>query len=706
MASMANRVWDKSHLAKHRFSKGVKAFAFLWILFLQFGCAGHKTAGKTETLPLKKISVDEEVLFSEVNEFTNLGLDNLKDSLWFEASENFDSALTYLSTLEANDSLGPNFAYAIKNYQDSVQNLLLKTIARTNTMGNVVPWTAYFDEELDQLSDSSVHRIDSITHHIDFKKYDLPISVPLDERVVQAIAVFTGPGRGYFSRWLNRRSRFEKIIQAKLAEKKMPRDLLYLAMVESGFNPKAWSKAKASGIWQFISGTGRRYGLADDWWIDPRRDPVQATEAALNYLNDLHEEFQDWNMAMAGYNCGENRVRRLLAQDSSQSYWDMALPKETRYYVPKILAAMIIGHNPEVYGFTIDNPEPPLLFDTVSVFHCLAFSTIARAAETKEAEITALNPALRRWCTPPNRSQYVIYLPSGTRETFIKNYEALDKTKLVNWQHHIVGKSESLAGIAKHFHVSVAAIKAANKLKGQNVKRGQSLLIPVSLENGADLDALSTGSLEGSEEEPSESQAFTYKVKRGDNFYDVSRKTGISVKKIMQLNGLTSHSHLRAGQRLTLRKATRKACCKIEPVAAEEAGSLETQNISSSKKTKNGAFSTYKVMDGETLFSIANKLNVSMSDLSKWNNLKRNQIRSGQKLKVQGLTKVAKDSHAEVTSAEAEPLINTEKKFYVVKSGDSLWDISVKFQSTVEKIKALNAPMPSVLKAGTKIRVK
>ena len=337
------------------------------VLAMLWACSGSKpgTESRSEALADSAAAAaavkapdmlpEEEMLFSEVTEFVKLGQDGIKDSLWFQAGEDLDSALLRLSALEATDSLSPVVYSHIRSYRDSVQKLLIFTVAMASQMSEPVPWTTQFNEEMEEVPDSSVRAVDSITHHIDPKNFSLPITSPLEPRILQAMAVFMGPGKGYFTKWLNRKSRYEALVHQKLEERGMPKDLLYLAMVESGFNPKAWSKASASGLWQFISGTGRRYGLKDDWWYDPRRDPMLATDAALEYLADLHDEFQDWPQAMAAYNCGEGRVRRLIREDSTRGYWDMPLPKETRFYVPKILAAMIIGHNPERFGFIVDN---------------------------------------------------------------------------------------------------------------------------------------------------------------------------------------------------------------------------------------------------------------------------------------------------------------------------------------------------------------
>src|SRR5690606_17322810 len=226
----------------------------------------------------------------------------------------------------------------------------------------------YIDHEIEEVSLASLEDLEALIARLPDRNFELPLPSPLPHSVLQAMRVFTGSGRGYFEKWLLRRGRYEDMIVGKLEARGMPRDLLYLSMIESGFNPRAWSHASASGLWQFISGTGRRYGLKDDWWEDPRRDPLRATDAALDYLEDLYGEFGDWHQSMAAYNCGEGRIRRQLRNDPTLTYWDMQLPKETRYYVPKILAAMIIGRNPAVFGFnTVGLEHPPLAYDTITV---------------------------------------------------------------------------------------------------------------------------------------------------------------------------------------------------------------------------------------------------------------------------------------------------------------------------------------------------
>lgn len=707
---------------------------------------------------------EEEMLFSEVTEFMKLGQEGIRDSLWFQAGEDYDSALIRLAALEGTDSLSTSVYAHIRLLRDSVQRQLIYTVAMTNQLGvPAAPFTQQFDEEMEEVPDSSVKAIDSITHFIDPAKYTLPLTTPLDPRILQAMAVFMGPGRGYFTKWLARKSRYEELIHSKLADRDLPPDLMYLAMCESGFNPKAWSKASAAGMWQFISGTGRRYGLHDDWWYDPRRDPMLATDAALEYLGDLHDEFQDWHMAMAAYNCGEGKIRRMLKEDSTRGYWKMPLPQETRFYVPKILAAMIIGHDPERYGFFIEHPEPKLAFDTATVTHCLTIATIAKAAGASEDTIISLNPGLRRWCTPPNKVDgFTLYLPAGTRDAFWKSYEALDKSALVNWHHHVVQKGENIGSIAARYRVSIAAIKATNKIKGNRLARGQSLLIPLA---PADAGKYAEADVPESSGRASKFKGGTYKVRSGDNLFDIARRFNTTVSNLLAANHMKRGAVLKAGQRIKLTgkgaaaSADDEADNHHEPqvafrpakapkddsdkdgsapasAAADVAprGKPARANAANVKAPSAGQFGVHAVAMGETIYSISRALGVSEEDLAHWNGIQGNRIQVGQKLKYLAPKTPNEPVKIAASSADAEPAgkddepqaassprlapvaaagflgagpaPKEEKQYYVVKSGDSLWDISVKYRSTVQKLKELNGRLPAVLKPGTRIRVK
>ena len=234
------------------------------------------------------------------------------------------------------------------------------------------------------------------------------------------------------------------------------------ALVESGYKIKAYSRAKAAGLWQFIPATGKRYGLYQDFWIDMRRNPELSTIAAMRYLRRLYEEFGDWLMAMAAYNCGEGCVRRRIREvkedslwDSTQTvtYWDLKLPKETMHYVPRILAAMTIGHYPEHYGMNVEKRELPP-FDTVTVVEFMPLDDVAKAAGVDTKTIQELNLELNRWCTPPKEIGYVVRIPEGTRDSFLVAYEKMDKKSWSRWQYHKVKSGENLGKISRQYRFS------------------------------------------------------------------------------------------------------------------------------------------------------------------------------------------------------------------------------------------------------------
>ena len=263
-------------------------------------------------------------------------------------------------------------------------------------------------EGVDALDESeadsaSLQVIENFLDTVDVAQFTLP--VVFNDRVMQEIFYMSGGARSFTEGSLSRKTAYDSLVYSKLDEMGMPRDLIYLALVESGFKLKAYSRAKASGMWQFIPETGKRYGLSVDYWVDMRRNPEMATTAALKYLRRLHDEFNDWLLAMAAYNCGEGRVRRLVREkmadstwDTTQAvtYWDLELPKETMRYVPRILAAMVIGHYPDHYDMKIVRHYRPD-FDTVTVFDSFPLEEVAKVLKVSEDTLRSLNMELVKW---------------------------------------------------------------------------------------------------------------------------------------------------------------------------------------------------------------------------------------------------------------------------------------------------------------------
>ncbi len=314
-------------------------------------------------------------------------------------------------------------------------------------------------------------------------EWDLP---NLDhERVDYWVERFTTDKRGDFTRFLERSGRYVPMISAKLEEREMPQDLIYLAMIESGFNPTAYSHAAASGIWQFIAETGQRYGLDINRAVDERNDPVKATDAALDYLTYLHGRFDSWYLAAAGYNTGENRVARIMREvtgsekGSEESYYQIweRLPRETRDYVPLMVAAARISKEPEKYGFEHVRLEEPLSYEEVVVDPATPLEAVAKAAGTTIDAIQDLNPHFTLTRTRNDRRQ-LVRVPEGTRTAFMVNWPTVRESETLSLQSYRVRAGDSLLAIARRHGVSVEEIQRANRLSGTRINAGQTLEIP------------------------------------------------------------------------------------------------------------------------------------------------------------------------------------------------------------------------------------
>ncbi len=551
-------------------------------------------------------------------------------------------------------------------------------------------------DELDenQADSASLQVIESFLDTLDVSQFSLPVE--FNDRVMQEIFYMTGSARKFMEGSLNRKTAYDSMIYAKLEEASMPRDLIYLSLVESGFKVKAYSRAKASGMWQFIPETGKRYGLDVDYWVDMRRNPEMATDAALKYLGRLHEEFNDWLLAMAAYNCGEGRVRRLIKEmkadstrDSSQAvtYWELSLPKETMRYVPRILAAMVIGHFPEQYDMTI-KPQTLPDFDTVTVFDSFPLEEVAKLLKVKEDTLRSLNMELVKWCTPPNKDSYVLRLPVGKRAAFVEGYDKMQKNDFSSWHHHKVRKGESLGIIAKQYGIKVSELQQANDMKSSRIRAGQSLLIPIKV----------TPKPKSSVARKPE-KVRTYVVQLGDNMASVARKFGVSQESLRTWNSMDATSMVNAGDTLFVSKPELKPAAEPEQVPVTRPKLLKGER--------------YAVKAGDTYVDIAKAYDVPVLMLMQANDGFKRRLSVGDSLvipeyrntpKATAKAKSSTDKKADKKQDKADKKLEKSDKrqdksakssaektsVYVVKSGDNLSVIAKRFGTTVAKIQALN----------------
>ncbi len=314
-------------------------------------------------------------------------------------------------------------------------------------------------------------------------EFDIPII--MNAKVEQFIQYFQTDIRERFVTYLSRSRKYIPSMKKLLKEHGLPEDLVYIALIESGFEPSAYSRSKASGPWQFISQTGKRYGLKVNWWVDERRDPEKSTVAAAKHLKDLYERFECWYLAAAGYNAGEYKIVKAMKRYRTEDFWLLTnyqyLKRETKNYVPQMIAAALIAKDPEKYGFTDVEYQEPLRYESVKVPDLTGLSLVAKACETSLEEIKDLNPEILRGVTPPDEPDYEIKIPFGKKDVFLKNFESLQPVESFQFKTHSVKNGETLAGIAKVYRVDLDPLLEINHLKKTSrISKGTTLLIPLS----------------------------------------------------------------------------------------------------------------------------------------------------------------------------------------------------------------------------------
>lgn len=395
---------------------------------------------------------------------------------------------------------------------------------------------------------------------------DLPISdipLTLNSKVEYFLYYFQTSGKSSFSRWLSHSSRYIPMMKAILKHEGMPEDLVYVAMIESGFQMHARSWASAVGPWQFMSDTGRRYALRIDQWIDERKDPVKATTAAALYLKELYGMFKgDWYLAAAGYNAGENKILRAISMYNTSDFWEISrgsyLKRETKEYVPKLLAAAIIAKDPARYGFTDIAYLTPIEYDTVTIPTRTNLDLAAQLSGTTYESIKELNPDLRHWCTPPNYPGYQLKIPKGSKQQFEAEYAKVPEnqrfTEQVLYSRYQARKKDTLKSVARRFGTSPASLAGLNSLNAKSRIAGKSLLVPAK----QTVDFSHEGRTVRSEAATKGSYAKYYTVKSGDTLSALSRRFNVSTKLLTAWNNLRAKVALKPGRRIIIAKFTEK----------------------------------------------------------------------------------------------------------------------------------------------------
>ena len=513
-------------------------------------------------------------------------------------------------------------------------------------------------------------------------KSELP--VVLNSQVAQFINYFTGRrGKKTVVRTLERAGAYRDMIERILEEEGVPQEMFHLAQAESGFRPKARSRARATGMWQFMKFRGRQYGLRQDKYIDERYDPEKATRAAARHLLDLYIQFGDWYLAMAAYNGGPNRVRRAVERTKSYDFWTHSrrrlLRRETRNYVPIILAMTYVGKNLDMYGIEIKDPAPPFEYDTIETDSEIHLDLIADIAGTTAETIKQLNPALLRSATPPY--SYDLRLPQGAGETFVSELRTIPKEKRLAWRRHKVQEGDSLAAIAKRYRVQQPQILAHNQVQDEGLAAGSWITIPTPPKRLRYYG--SSGGGAGGFLEPGTGR---YRIARGDTLGGISRRFGTSIANLRNWNGL-SGTRIIAGRYLIV---------KPEGVGAKAASASSRPPLHSR---------TYRIASGDTLGTIARRFGVSVAQLKAWNGLSSNRIRAGDRLIVgekpdsrsATASRSTRTASSRSTGGSAGP---SEGGQYRIRRGDNLATIASRFGVTVADLKRWNGLRSSRISEG------
>ena len=479
----------------------------------------------------------------------------------------------------------------------------------------------------DDYDSSAVAAEDSVT--VEAVTWDIDVATFTNhDRVQYFLDFFQGPARPRMTIWLERMQRYEDMIREELAEQGLPGDLVYLALIESGFSNTAVSRARATGMWQFMRGTARMYGLRIDSWVDERRDPFKATSAAARHLRDLRNRFGSIYLAAAAYNAGGGKVSRGLARlpddeedslNTDATFFRLSdtrhLRQETRDYVPKLIAAAIIAKEPERYGFpSFAEVEPPE-WDSIIVNDAAGLDVIARLADTTVAAIREFNPQYLRLATPPG-SRSVIRLPQGRGQQVSLAYAQLPPTKRVTFHEHYVTRGQTLSHIANLYHVSVSDLREANPSAGRTLRIGQRLIIPT----GGVTTAREAAAAEDRRAEIRRSVSSTHRVRAGETLSEIAERYHVSVNQLKSWNGLRGNT-IRVGQRLRIRTS----------------GASTRVPSGGSTRVSSGGGAIHIVRPGDTISGVAQRYGVSQSALRAANGLgSSSMIRAGTRLKIPG----------------------------------------------------------------------